>query len=97
MLVLLKSLDLPSLRYQNILVMGDFNENVEALQVKIFCENSGLASLVRTTTCCKNPDNPSCIDQVLTNVPRSFHNSCATDTGLSDFHRMVITAMKVTF
>ena len=45
-------------------------------------------------TCFKNPSNPSCIDVMLTNHSRSFQNSLAIDTGLSDFHRMTVTVMK---
>ena len=28
---------------------------------------------------------------------RSFHNSCAIETGLSDFHKMIVTVMKSQF
>ena len=49
------------------------------------------------TDCFKNPSNPSCIDLILTNAPRSFQNSCAIETGLSDCHKMTITVMKATF
>ena len=45
-------------------------------------------------TCFKNPSNPSCIDVMLTNHPRSFQNSLGTDTDLSDFHRLTVTVMK---
>ena len=34
---------------------------------------------------------------MLTNSYRSFQNSCAIETGLSDFHRMVVTVMKAYF
>ena len=33
----------------------------------------------------------------MTNCPRSFQNSCAIETGLSDFHKLVVTAMKTTY
>ena len=45
-------------------------------------------------TCFKNPSNPSCIDVMVTNRPRSFQNSLAADTGLSDFDRMTVTVIK---
>ena len=45
----------------------------------------------------KNPQNPSCIDLILTNSPYSFQNSCAVETGLSDFHKMTVTVMKTTY
>ena len=43
------------------------------------------------------PENPSCIDLILTSNPISFQNSGVIDTGLSDFHKMTFTVMKTTF
>ena len=40
---------------------------------------------------------PSYIDLILTNCPRSFQNSCAIETGLSNFHKLVGTVMKTTY
>ena len=48
-------------------------------------------------TCFKNPDNPSRIDLILTNRSISFQNSGVIETGLSDFHKLVVTVMKTTF
>ena len=45
--------------------------------------------------CYKNPENPSCIDLILTNNP-SFQNSGVIETGLFDFHKMTVTVMKTT-
>ena len=41
------------------------------------------------------PDNPSCIDLLLTNRPRCFQNTVAVETGISDFHKMVVMVFKV--
>ena len=49
------------------------------------------------TTCFKNPDKPSCIDLILTNCPRSLKNSCPVETGLSDFHKLVVSVMKTSY
>ena len=43
----------------------------------------------------KNPENPGCIDLILTNKPRSFQTKCVIETGISDFHRMTISALKM--
>ena len=56
-----------------------------------------LKSLVKQKTCFKNPDNPSCIDLILTNSPRSFQDSCVFETGLSDFHKLTTTVLKQYF
>ena len=59
-----------------------------------FLINYGLNNIVKDNTCFKNPNNPSCIDLILTNKPRSFQNTTTFDIGLSDFHRMVLTSFK---
>ena len=33
----------------------------------------------------------------MTNCSKSFQNSCTIETGLSDFHELVVTAMKTTY
>ena len=56
--------------------------------MKTFCENYSLQNLIKQPTCYKNPSRPTCIDLILTNVPRSFQSTCVIETGLSDFHLM---------
>ena len=56
-----------------------------------------LKSLVKQKICFKNPDNPSCIDLILTNSPRSFQDSCVFETGLSNFQKLTATALKQYF
>ena len=41
--------------------------------------------------------NPSCIDLFITNSLLSFQNTIAVSIGLSDFHKMVIIAIKMSF
>ena len=54
-------------------------------------------NLIKIPTCQKNPQNPSCIDLILTNSPLSFQSSGVIETGLSDFHKMAVTVMRTTF
>ena len=56
-----------------------------------FCVTFGLKSLIKDATCYKNPENPSSIDLILTNNPCTVQNSCVIETGLSDFHRILVT------
>ena len=56
-----------------------------------------LRNLVKQKTCFKNPENPSCIDLILTNSPRPFQNSNVFETGLSDFHKLTTTVLKQYF
>ena len=46
-------------------------------------------------TCYKNPYNPSYIDLFLTNRPRTFQCTTTIETGISDFHKLVVTASKI--
>ena len=48
-------------------------------------------------TCYKNPNKPTCIDLILTNVPRMFQSTCVLETGLSDFHLMTVIVKGKTF
>ena len=56
-----------------------------------------LKYLVKSLTCYKNPVNPSCIDLILTNKPKSFMNTQIIETGLSDHHKMTITVTRQHF
>ena len=92
-----KSIDLFSSNYDNILLMGNFNAGLDNAVLKDFCNVYNLTSLINKATCYKNPNNPSCIDLLLTNFPKNFQNSSVIETGLSDFHKMVVTVMKTNF
>ena len=48
-------------------------------------------NLVKDKTCFKSIDNPSCIDLFLTNSFQSFQKTTTVSTGLSDFHKMIVT------
>ena len=70
---------------------------MEDSSIKIFCSNYNLTSTINKPTCYKNPDKPTCIDLIVTNCHRSFQNSCVIETGLSDFHMMIVTVMKTSY
>ena len=90
-------MDLLTSKYERFLFLGDFNAGLEESSMKLFCSNYNLTSMINKPTCYKNPDKPSCIDLILTNCPRDFQNSCAIETELSDFHKMVVTVVKKSF
>ena len=79
------------------MLLGDLNIESSDPALNDFCNVYNLFSLVKEPTCFKNPDKPShiCIDLFLTNRPRSFQNSLTIETGISDFHKVVITVIKV--
>ena len=91
------SLDLLSSKYEKILILGDFNVEIEEANMKSFCENYNLKSLMKQPPCYKNPNKPTCIDLILTNVPRMFQSACVIETGLSDFHLMKVTVVGENF
>ena len=86
---------LPS--YDNILFLGDFNCEMSEGCMKEFCLLYNLKSLIKTPTCFKSVSNPSCIDLILTNRVSSFQNSATVETGISDFHHLVVTVLKTKF
>ena len=92
-----KQLEAFSERYEHFLIMGDFNADVSDPSMTSFCTLFKLKSIVKEPTCYKNPENPSCIDLFLTNCPRSFHNTCLYETGLSDSHKLVVTILRTSF
>ena len=83
--------------YDNIILLGDFNSEYTDDHMIEFCSLFNLTSLIKDKTCFKSLDNPSCIDLILTNRPRSFQNSGVIETGLSDFHKLTITVLKTSF
>ena len=84
-------------KYDNLLMLGDWNSEVKEQDMKEFCEMYALENLIKENTCFKSCDNPSSIDVILTNKKYSFQNSTVVETGLSDFHKMTVTVMKKYF
>ena len=75
--------------------MGDFNSEPNELTISDFCEIYNTKNIIKEKICFKNPENPTCIDLILTNRPRSFQYSTVVETGLSDFHKMCVKVMKM--
>ena len=84
-------------KYDNYLLVGDFNSEVDEDIMKEFCDSYNLSNLIKEPTCFMNLNNPSSIDVMLTNRPRQFQNCHAVETGLSDNHKMTIAVLKTFF
>ena len=54
--------DLHSSKYEKILILGNFNVDIEEANMKSFCENYNLKRLIKQPTCYKNRNKPTCID-----------------------------------
>ena len=90
-----KALDICLHKY-HILLIGDFNSEISERSTHDFCNVYNLESLSNTPTCFKNPENPSCIDLLLTNSKNNFDETVVLELGLSDFHKLVVSVLKVT-
>ena len=90
-----KGLDVYLKHYDNLLILGDLNSDLKDGCLNAFSNVNNLKSLNKEPTCFKNPNNPSCIDLFLTNRSRYFQNTSTIETGISDFHKLVVTVLKM--
>ena len=67
-----KALDIYLHKYDYILLIGNFNSEISERSIHDFCNVYNLESLSNTPTCFKNPENPSCINLLLTNSKNNF-------------------------
>ena len=84
-------------KYDNFLLLGDFNSEMNETAMREFSDTYNLENLITKLTCFKNPLNPSLIDLILTNRHRSFQNNKVIEPGLSDHHKLTITVMRAHF
>ena len=92
-----KCLDFYSSKYNNFIVLGNFNAETSNPIISEFCATYNLKNLIKEPTCFKSLKNPTCIDLILTNRPKCFQNSNVFETGLSDFHKLTFTVLKAYF
>ena len=64
-----KNLDFYSSKYENVIVIGDFNSE----KANIYFEE--FKNLIKQPTCVKSLENPTSINHILTNHPKTFHAS----------------------
>ena len=89
-------LDFYSNKYDNLLVLGDFNMTANDNIIKPIINGHTLYSMIKVPTCFKSPQG-SCIDLMLTNRKHSFQYTQAFETGMSDHHLMIYTMFKAKF
>ena len=82
--------------YEKSLLIGGFNAETSRPRIDSFIYEHDLKNLVKEKTCFKSVENPSCIDLKLTNKAMAFQNTSAVFTGLSSFHKLVLTVLKTT-
>ena len=79
------------------MLTGHFNAEEEDDFLSEFMELYDLKNLVKRNTCFKSFENPLCVDLFLTNCSRSFENTMVISTGISEFHKVIVTVLKTTF
>ena len=56
-------------KYENFILVGDFNSEMCEDAMQIFCNTYTFRNLVKDPTCINTIEKPTCIDLILTNRP----------------------------
>ena len=89
-----KALDIYSQKYDKFFWCGESNSEPTESSLSEFLLKYKSKNLVIGKTCFKNPENSRCIDLFLKNSVESFQNTSVFATGISDFHKMILTGLK---
>ena len=81
---------------EKVIIIGDFNLEPTSPMLKEFLELNGLHNFMHHKTCMKS-DEGSCIDLILSNQKFSLQHTGVFETGLSDFHLLIYTMLKVKY
>ena len=81
--------------------MGDFNIEMKSksfgyFKLDEFCDLFNLTNLIKSETCFTK-NHKSLIDLFLTNTPLPFQKTYVSETGLSDYHKLITTFFKTNF
>ena len=98
---LTNSLSKASDSYEHFIIMGDFNIDVANRGVEFdkldgFCNLFNLKNLISSPRCFTKT-HKSTIDLILTNKESCFQKTKVTETGLSDFHKLISTFLRSQF
>ena len=83
-------------RYDNVVVLGDFNLEADDTALSSLINDHGLYNMIKHLTFFKS-SRGRCIDLIFTNRKHSFMQSKSFETGFSDHHHMIYTILKTTF
>ena len=79
--VILCCLDQNIQKYENIILMGDYNAEITNASMQEFCESYFLENMVKKPTSFKNPAKPTCTDLIIRNKTGMFQNAKTYETG----------------
>ena len=93
-----KTFDKISVKYDNVILIGDLNYNVldedKGTPLTIMCDIFDYTNLVKTATCHTKNAHPTLIDVILTNKPSYCQNITNFNCGLSDVHNLISFQLK---
>ena len=91
------SLDLYIDTYDKFVLTGDFNAQEDEVEIHEFLMKYDAKCIVKEPTCYKYMESPICICLFLTNSPLSFQDTQTFVNGISDFHKLVLSTLKIKF
>ena len=95
-------MSLTTRKYGNILIIGDLNIDTSNKKkdngnyLSDLCDTFSLKNLITDITCVKSTNGTS-VDVLLTNKSRCFHHTATFETGLSDWHKLILTFFRAYF
>ena len=86
------------LQSKYIYLMGDLNVNLlnKVNELSDLLNMYGLTNVIKGPTCFKSVSNPSLLDVIITNYPRSISGHINIDVGISDCHNLICASTKIT-
>lgn len=95
----IQTFDQLSVRYDNILILGDLNynmllDNSKSTPLNNVCDIFDFSNLIKKATCFTKDALPTLIDVILTNKPNKCQNATNFNCGLSDYHNLISVQLK---
>ena len=93
-----KSYDQMSVKYDNLLILGDLNYDLlsdqKSTPLTNVCDICDLENIVKCATCFTKDADPTLIDVILTNRKSLLQNVMNFSCGLSDVHNLIAVQIK---
>ena len=86
-------LDLFCKKYTSFFLAGDFNIEETKTVLSKFPDSHDAKNMVKKT-CFKSINSSTCVDLLISNNGKCFKSATTIDTGLSDFHKIVLVLWK---
>ena len=87
---LTKILDTCRGSYEHTVISGESNMEPTNQILETFLEDNSFVNSMKSNTCFKLKPR-SCIDLILTKMPKSFPNSKVKETSISDPHALILS------